>query len=268
MPSAAATHQTWEVIAVRHGRLLTTRGDFYLNYSGYGQPDGPLELAYWIWILRSGSRTIVVDTGYSSDGAQRRGREVLIPPSEALEALGISPDSDVDLVVTHAHYDHIGNLDLFPSQPVYLHPAETAFWLGPDSCHSEFQAVVDDADLARLRQVAESDRVVWVDAPREIAPGVTVVPFVGHTPGQLVVVIETAAGRVVLSSDACHLTEELEADMPFKHNTDLIGLFRGLAKLREWQGQGAIVVPGHEPSVLGNFPPVEGALAGHAVRIG
>ncbi|OMH37100.1 N-acyl homoserine lactonase family protein [Tersicoccus sp. Bi-70] len=257
----------WEVLAVRHGRLLTTRADFFLNYGEYGQPDAPLELGYWFWIVRNGTHTIVVDTGFSAGGARSRGREVTLEPATALAALGIDAGTDVQVVITHAHYDHAGNLDLFPTQPVYLHAAETAFWLGPDAQHRQFRGVVDEADLSALERVVASGRAVRIDEQREIAAGVSLVPLPGHTPGQLAVVVETPRGRIVLASDACHLDEELEEDMPFKHNTDLIGLYRGLARLRDWQQSGDLVIPGHEPTVLQRFPGLGGALAGHAVRL-
>lgn len=258
----------WEVIAVRHGRLRTTRSNFYLNYSEYGEPDSPLELGYWFWVISNGSRRIVVDTGFSGEGGARRGREVLFDPLQACSELGITRDSgDTEIVITHAHYDHAGNLSGFPSQPVYVHRSEAEFWLGPDARHHQFQSVVDDADLEHLRRVSRTDRVRWIEEAREIAPGVTVVPLPGHTPGQLVVRVETERGTVVLASDACHLDEELERDMPFKHNTDLVGLYRGLRTLREWQGNGDLIIAGHEPAVLDRFPRLDGALREHAVRI-
>ena len=257
----------WEVLAVRHGRLRTTRADFYLNYGEYGRPDGPIELGYWFWVIRNSETTIVVDTGFSAAGGRKRGREITLDPAAALDALGIRRDAAVELVITHAHYDHAGNLGLFPTQPVHLHPAETAFWLGPDSAHRQFQSVVEVEELEELAAITRTDRVRWVSARCEIAPGVELVPVPGHTPGQLVVVVQTGAGRVVLASDACHLDEELDADMPFKHNTDLIGLYRGLEWLREQRAGGALIVAGHEPGVLDRFPRLDGALAEHAVRV-
>lgn len=268
MTSESGITSGWEVVAVRHGRLRTTRSGFYLNYAEYGEPDAPLELGYWFWVVRNGSRTIVVDTGYSREGGTRRGREVLLDPLRGLSELGIAAESDdTEIVITHAHYDHAGNLSGFPTQPVYLHRSEAAFWLGPDARHLQFQSVVDDADLEHLRRVSRTDRVRWVEEACEIAPGVSVIPLPGHTPGQLVVRVATERGTVVLASDACHLDEELERDMPFKHNTDLIGVYRGLETLRDWQRNGDLIIAGHEPAVIDRFPRLDGALREHAVRI-
>jgi glyoxylase-like metal-dependent hydrolase (beta-lactamase superfamily II) len=92
----------------------------------------------------------------------------------------------------------------------------------------------------------------------------------GHTPGQLVVLVATPAGPVLLASDATHFTEELDRDMPFKHNTDLRSTFTGLDRMRQWRESGTVVavVPGHEPTTFDLFPRLEGELSEHAVVIG
>lgn len=259
------------IIAVRHGTLATSKASFYLNYEEYGRPDEPLEVAYWFWVITGGGRTVVVDTGYSAEGAANRGRTVIVPVEEALADLGITGTSDVDVVITHAHYDHMGNLGLFGRQPVHIARAEADFWLGPDSRHVQFLSVVEEQELAELARVVESPRVRFVEDRCRLAPGIELVPLPGHTPGQLGVLVDTGAGRILLASDATHFLEELEADMPFKHNTDLVSLYRGLDTMRTWLADGSVdvIIPGHEAALLdGRFPRLDGRLGDHAIVIG
>ena len=42
--------------------------------------DQPHPMDYFIWILKSGERVIMVDTGYDYDEAKRRGRAIQRPP--------------------------------------------------------------------------------------------------------------------------------------------------------------------------------------------
>ncbi len=70
-------------------------------------------LDYYLWILRSRSTTVVVDTGFARGPAEARGRTVLVEPADAYRRLGVDTDQPNPVVVTHAHYDHIGNLGLF-----------------------------------------------------------------------------------------------------------------------------------------------------------
>src|ERR1051325_813120 len=62
----------WQVTIVRYGTRQTVRSDVYLNYHLYGEPDGPIGMDYFFWVIRNADRTIVVDTGLSAAGAGPR----------------------------------------------------------------------------------------------------------------------------------------------------------------------------------------------------
>ncbi|MEO8528104.1 MAG: N-acyl homoserine lactonase family protein [Pseudolysinimonas sp.] len=262
--------ERYEIVAVRHGRLVTERSRIYLNYDEYREADGPITLFYYFWVIRNATRTIVVDTGFSRQGAEARRREVLIPVPDALAELGITEDSAADVVLTHLHYDHAGNLALFPHQRIIMSRAEYEFWSSDESQRVQLRSVVDEDDVTELRRATDEARVYLVSGVTELAPGVRAIEIGGHTPGQLVVLVATAAGPVLLASDATHFTEELDRDMPFKHNTDLRATYRGLDLMRAWRERGEVahIIPGHEPSTFELFPRLRGALSEHAVVIG
>jgi len=50
----------YEVIAVHHGELLSSRSHVFLNYSDYGQADAPFTIAYYFWVIRGEGRIIHV----------------------------------------------------------------------------------------------------------------------------------------------------------------------------------------------------------------
>jgi len=258
-----------EVLAVRHGTLETTRAHQYLNYDVYGEADAPMRLDYYFWIIRSEAGIVLVDTGFSAEAARRRGREVLVDVPDALRTLGIDADTPVDLVLTHAHYDHAGNLDAVPNARVFVARAELEFWTSPTAQTVNFQSVMEDADLAALATARAEGRVTLVDGVHDLAPGVRLIPMPGHTPGQLIVTVATSRGTIVLASDAVHFEEELERDMPFRHTTDLVGLHEGFALLRRWRAEGSVidVISGHDPATMRRFPPLPGPLAAHAVIV-
>ena len=64
----------YEVVIVRYGTRRTVRSDVYLNYGVYGDDDAPIDMDYFIWVVRNAYRTILVDTGYSVAGGASRGR--------------------------------------------------------------------------------------------------------------------------------------------------------------------------------------------------
>ncbi|WP_417563039.1 N-acyl homoserine lactonase family protein [Microbacterium sp.] len=260
----------YSIAAVRHGVLRTTRARFYLNYDVTGAPDGEILVGYWFWLIRGGERLVLVDTGFSAAGAAKRGREVVIPVDHAFRSLGLRPDDEIDVVLTHAHYDHAGNVGWFRRAQVWVSAAEMRFWHDDASRHAQFRSVIDDMDLAAIERIADEGRLHLITGSADIADGIHALEIPGHTPGQLAVRVSTAIGMVLLASDAVHTQEELDRDMPFRHNTDLVGLYRGLATMRAWLAEGTVaaVVPGHEAAVLGRYPRLPGVLAEVACLIG
>src|SRR5207245_2463081 len=89
----AAQDAPWEVLAIRYGTRMTTRAACYAGYEQLGEPDAPLGMDYFCWLLRSERRTILVDTGFDAEVGTRRGRTTLCPPVDALARLGVTPEA-------------------------------------------------------------------------------------------------------------------------------------------------------------------------------
>ena len=82
----------WEVFAVRYGTRLTSRSEIFLHYEVYGEPDAQLEMDYYFWLIRSGDELVMVDTGFGGQSGTRRGRTMLIHPTNALSLFGVRAD--------------------------------------------------------------------------------------------------------------------------------------------------------------------------------
>ncbi|MBQ0826543.1 N-acyl homoserine lactonase family protein [Streptomyces tagetis] len=253
--SGAGEGEERRVFAVRYGTRTGTRAEIYLNHSIHGEPDGPLDMDYYVWLVTGPGGPVVVDTGYSPRGGARRGRTTLTDPVAELRRAGAGPEHAPLVVVTHAHYDHIGNLGAFDRSEVVMARAEFDFWTGPLAVRAQFAHSVEAEDIDALRRVRDEGRLTLVDGPVPIAPGIRVLPVGGHTPGQLVVLVEVPGGEVVLASDALHYYEELELDRPFAFVADLPAMYRGFDLLQELvERPGRVLVPGHDPEVVRRFP--------------
>ena len=84
-------------------------------------------------------RTFVVDLGFDHIGAERRGRSIMRLPSEGLQMLGIDANNVEDVIVTHLHYDHAGDLSAFPNAKIYLQDREMAFATGRHMGHQRMR---------------------------------------------------------------------------------------------------------------------------------
>jgi glyoxylase-like metal-dependent hydrolase (beta-lactamase superfamily II) len=250
-----AATELYEVSAVRYGTRATTASDVFLNYHVYREPDRPLRMDYFFWVIRGGQGVIVVDTGFSPAGGAARGRTQLMSTTDAARAAGISPDETEQVVVTHAHYDHIGGLPAFPDAQVIMTAVEYDFWTGPMADRRQFAHAAEPGELDYLRKLRDAGRLTLTGERHTVAPGIEMIQVGGHTPGQVILTVLTRSGRVVLASDAMHYYEELDRDWPFCTVADLAGMYAGFDCIRGLAADpGTRVVAGHDPEVLTRFP--------------
>jgi glyoxylase-like metal-dependent hydrolase (beta-lactamase superfamily II) len=268
--AAVREDDRYTVLVAKYGTRMATRAEVFLNYATYGEPDGPIAMDYFVWVVRNDARTIVVDTGFSRHGGESRGRQTLADPVSLVADLGVEIADGPTVIVTHAHYDHIGNLDRFPSSATLIAERELAFWTGPLADRPLFHHSVEDDELRHLAGLAEGGTLKTFRGSCEVAPGVEVIELGGHTPGQSVVRVQTAVGTVLLASDAVHYLEELEQDRPFSSVTSVADMYAGFDRIRAMVASGEvdIVVPGHDPDTLGRFTPLATDPTGLVATIG
>jgi glyoxylase-like metal-dependent hydrolase (beta-lactamase superfamily II) len=258
----------YEIIAVRYGTVRSRKSELFYRFQAYGEDDARQDMDFFFYVLRDGARTIVVDTGFDPAKAAGRGRECLIAPAEALARLGVQAGATSQLIVTHFHWDHIGNLRLFPDATLLVPEAELDFWAEPVARNLQFWSHVDPDGIELLMAARDEGRAVATGADELLAPGIRAITVGGHAAGQQVLVVDTARGPVVLASDAAHLYEELELCRPFSVAVDLKAMCDAYALLERLQDEeGALIVPGHDPEVSRRFPALGGDADGFAFQI-
>ncbi|NMO88425.1 N-acyl homoserine lactonase family protein [Actinomycetospora sp. TBRC 11914] len=245
-----------EVLAVRYGTRTTTCAESYLNWHVYREPDAAFTMDYFFWVVRDATgRTTLLDCGFAPDVGRRRNRDLLADPVAVLDALGIDPGSLERLVVSHAHYDHIGNLDRFPAAEVVMTRRELEFWSGPHAARVQFAHSTEPDELATLARARDDGRVTTFDGHLDLGGGVELIEVGGHTPGQLVALAPVPGGRAVLAADALHFYDELTADRPFFVVADLAAMYAGFDLLGELAAPADhVLVAGHDAEVGRRFP--------------
>ncbi len=250
---------TREVLAVRFGHRVTTRVQSYLNFHHYGEPDADLDIDYYFWVIKdpAGDAVTLVDTGFSPEAGARRRRASYTTPAEALPRLGIDPESVRTIVITHAHWDHTGNIHQFPLANIVMAQSEYDFWTSPMAAREHFAAHAERSEIAYLEKANQQGRVTLVAGQHSLGGGMDLIEVGGHTPGQLIVSVTTASGdSVILASDALHFYEEVEKDRPFAILADLPAMYRAYDLLAELASQpGTHLVAGHDPQVRKRFAP-------------
>jgi glyoxylase-like metal-dependent hydrolase (beta-lactamase superfamily II) len=226
-----------------------------------------MPLDYFVWAIKGNGRTFIVDTGFDEQMAKKRKRDFLRSPGEGLKTIGIDPDAIEDVIVTHMHYDHCGNYDLFPNAKYHLQDIEMAYCTGRCMCHEALKVPFEVEDVVAMVRKVFAGRVCFHDGTAEIAPGITVHHVGGHSKGLQVVRVWTRRGWLVVASDASHFYANMEQGRAFPILHSLADTLEGYNKLWELASDRSNVIPGHDPIILERYPAPAPGLEGIVVRL-
>jgi glyoxylase-like metal-dependent hydrolase (beta-lactamase superfamily II) len=161
--------------------------------------DGKLEFPFSCFVIRSGDRRVLIDTGLGPIKADvYRGGDLLGQMSDA----GISPDEIDTVFLTHLHADHCGSAAIrvdgemkvtFPNATYRWTAAEQEYWSSPDLPATQ----IARKDIFR----AVASRFEPADGGTSLAPGIDVYSMPGHTPGHAGVVLSSGAARAFILGD-------------------------------------------------------------------
>ncbi len=258
------TTDCYEIRAIKYARLMRRSPD---NFIGGDIHNSEMPLNYYVWVISNRERSIVVDTGFNEAMAGKRGRQIVKPVALGLSALDIRPETVNDVIVTHMHYDHAGNIPLFPQARFHLQDKEMEFATGRCMCHDLLSHGYEADDVVNLVRCVFDRRVQYHDGAAEIAPGVEVHHIGGHTKGLQAVRVRTNRGWVVLASDASHFYEHMEQDRAFPVIYHLGDMLAGYSTLRRLATSPRHIIPGHDPLVMGRYPAAGNGMEDWIVRL-
>lgn len=188
-----------------------------------------------LWLLQRDSRFVLLDTGPMAYAAHME---------SLLGAHGISPAQITDVLLTHAHWDHIANFTQFPAATVWIGHEELD-WAATQPPGRHFLSDLHTAELTRRARTADAN-VETLSGEREFLPGITSISTPGHTPGHLAFLIESEDRHVVFAGDSVKNVYELhtrraasvmDAELSRKSIERLRGV---MAETR------AVLIPGHD----------------------
>jgi glyoxylase-like metal-dependent hydrolase (beta-lactamase superfamily II) len=254
----------YAIHAIRYAERSATRRDHFLG----GDPhEGPMPMDYFVWTIQGEGMQIAVDCGFTAEVAAQRRRQHLRCPVDALELVGMNAAAVQHVIVTHLHYDHVGNLKRFPNARFHLQESEMHHACGRhmgDPFNSHAYECEDVVDMVRLNFAG---RVEFYASPAELAPGIQLIPTGGHTPGMQFVRVHTRRGWVVLASDTSHFYENIESGRPFPGLYCVPDVIAGFRAVRAAADSPAHIVPGHDPMVMKRYPAPSKELEGIVARL-
>ncbi len=185
-----------------------------------------LTIAWMFYAVKAGNEIVLIDTGFSDTNEASRAGVTLLQYQPALAAVGITPESVTQVVLTHTHSDHAANVALYPKATVIVNRRE--------------------AESAFLKTIGR-DRLVTFDESYAVIPGITVRRVGGHTAGSSYVEVAVGKKTYLLAGDEAYLPENLAKLIPVGSVVDVEANLKFLTMAKR---SGAEVLTLHDPAVV------------------
>jgi len=242
-----------------------------LIYGAHNQ--GFRKLPYCYVLIKGQGHVALIDVGYNHKAhgevlATTYGVENWRPPRTVLAECGVAPEDVSTVFITHAHFDHMGNIEDFPNATFYLQERELSKWVWSMSLERRFRWLmlgIDPADILRAVDLARQGRLVAVDGDREdVLPGIDLhAAFDTHTWGSMYVSIRDSSGPWVFAGDLVYTHENLRGTDESDPQYIPVGLATGSqfnlvmtteAMVKLAQGDYRRVIPVHEERLKDLYP--------------
>jgi glyoxylase-like metal-dependent hydrolase (beta-lactamase superfamily II) len=225
--------------------------------------DAKIEITMVIWLIRGGGHTIVFDSGFHRDTFIKDfPMKDYLRPDEAVRLAGVKPEEVTDIVISHAHWDHMGGIDLFPKANVWIQKEEYRYYTMDAWQPGGQHGGIEPEDAKQLVQLNTEGRIRLVDGDNvEIFPGIRAYTGARHTYASQYLRVE-GNPTFVLASDNCYLYRNLLSHMASAtfSEADHPANIAAQSRMIELAGSADRVVPGHDALQFQKFP-TDGRIA-------
>jgi glyoxylase-like metal-dependent hydrolase (beta-lactamase superfamily II) len=244
----------YEVYAIRYATVK----DFAVSGLIAGADKSrKMDIAMMVWLIKGEGRNVLVDCGFYRDQFMKQWHPSdYTKPSEAVGRVGLKPEDITDVIISHIHWDHADGFDLFPKAKIWIQKDELEYYAG-EAWQGHRRTAADPETIVGLVKLNTEGRVGLVNGDaQQILPGITCYIGGKHTYQSQYVGVSTAAGTVILASDNVYLYENLEKHLPIAQTLDVTSNLRAQDRMKDLAASPKLIVPGHDPAVMKNFPEV------------
>jgi len=252
-PSAASPPE-YSIQAIRYAN---SQGDSVADLVMGAPRDETVDTVFVVWLIRGGGRNILFDSGFHREKWFKYFPVTgYLRPDEAVKLTGVKPDEVTDVVISHAHWDHMGGIDLFPKATVWIQKDEFRYYTGDAWQADGDHDGIDPEDARELVRLNTEGRLRLVDGDNtEIFPGIRAYTGARHTYASQYLRVE-GSPSFVLASDNCYLYRNLaehKASATFS-KADEPANIKNQERMIDLAGSVDRIVPGHDALQFRRFP--------------
>jgi glyoxylase-like metal-dependent hydrolase (beta-lactamase superfamily II) len=255
-------------------RLADSPGDSVADMVIGAPKRETIDTIYALWLIRGGGHNILFDSGFHRERwfAEWTIKDYL-RPDEAVRLAGIKPEEITDIVISHAHWDHMGGIDLFPRAIVWIQKEEFRYYTGDAWQTGGQHGGIDPDDVRELVRINTEGRLRLVNGDDvEILPGIRAYTGGRHTYASQYLRVD-GNPPFVLASDNVYLYRNLTEHAPgatfsdAKHpdgstssEADHASNLAAQRRMIELAGSRDRIIPGHDALQFQRFP-TQGRIA-------
>ncbi|MGE0060551.1 MAG: MBL fold metallo-hydrolase [Xanthobacteraceae bacterium] len=173
-------------------------------FEGLYMPKGQVTISFSPLIVKSGGKTIAIDTG-NGLGAFAATKGAVGNTRANMQAAGIDVKAVDIVLISHFHGDHINGLKNADGTPAYtsaeikVPEAEQKFWT--DESNQSKANGANKGNFANVKKVFDGLKTTPFEVGKEVAPGITAIATPGHTPGHVSFIISSGSKKLVVQGD-------------------------------------------------------------------
>jgi glyoxylase-like metal-dependent hydrolase (beta-lactamase superfamily II) len=253
LATGAQSTVTYEVYAIRFGVIP----QFAVSSLVAGaDPSRKLDIPVMVWLLKGsdGHRGLVDSGFYRQKFVENWKVQNFRSPADAVAAAGVTADQVTDVIISHAHWDHVDGADLFPKATIWIQREEYRYYTGDAWQSRTTHGGIDQEDMQALLKINMAGRLRFVEGDdQQPLPGIHCYTGGKHTWASQYVSVPVAGGTAVLTSDNVYLYENLEKHAPIAQTLDAVSNLNAQDRIRRLATSPDLIVPGHDPAVFERY---------------